>query len=136
MTLKQQLIEVNLMVNAALVMGDAAKAASCFTEDGTCITPDMETARGQIALTELFQSWIDFGIASLHDDSNKIEYDGEIVVMTCNYQSEYRQTDGAILPESGKALEVFMRDTSNNWKIHSICFAVDSGSPQIPSSAD
>ncbi|MDH3630932.1 MAG: nuclear transport factor 2 family protein [Gammaproteobacteria bacterium] len=136
MALKQQLIDVNLMVNAALVKGDAAEAASCFTEDGTCITPDMEITRGQTALTDLFQSWIDFGIASLRDDSNVIEYDGEIVVMTCNYQCEYRQTDGTILPESGKALEVLMRDRSNNWKIHSICFATDSGSPQIPISAD
>jgi ketosteroid isomerase-like protein len=136
MTLKQQLIDVNLMVNAALVKGDAAEASSCFTEDGTCITPDMEIARGQTALTDLFQSWIDYGIASIRDDSNEIEYDGEIVVMTCNYQTEYRQTDGANLPESGKALEVFIRDGSNNWKIHNICFATDSGSPQIPSSAD
>ena len=135
MTPKRQLIDVNLLVNAALVKGDAAEAASYFTEDGTCITPDIEMARGQKALTELFESWIDFGIASLRDDSNVIEYDGEIVVMTCNYQCEYRQTNGAILSEAGKALEVFMRNDGKNWKIHSICFATDSSSPQIPGSA-
>ncbi len=135
MTLKKQLIDVNLLVNAALIKGDAVEAASCFIENGTCITPDMVIARGQPALTALFQTWIDFGIINLYDDNNEIEYSGEIVVMTCNYQCEYRQSDGAILPESGKALEVFVRDEKNNWKIHSICFATDSSSPQIPGRA-
>ncbi len=126
MNLKEQLVNLNLLVNAALVNGDAVEAASCFTEDGICITPDVEIVRGQSALTELFQTWIDFGIANLHDDNNEIEYCSEIVVMTCTFGCEYRQDDGITIPETGKALEVFVRTKNNDWKIHSLCFALDS----------
>jgi ketosteroid isomerase-like protein len=132
MELRNLLVDVNSSVNSALVNGQAAEAAECFTENGICISPDMEIARGKVALTELFQSWIDFGIAKLQDNQNQIEYVGEIVVMTCNYKCEYRQSDGSILTESGKALELFICDESKNWKIQSICFATDSGGPGIP----
>ena len=130
--LTKQLVEVNLSVNKALVNGQAAEAASFFTETGTCISPDVAIARGRAALTGMFQSWIDFGIMKLEDENNFIEHAGEIVVTTCDYKCEYQQSDESISSESGKALEVFICDEKNIWRIHSICFATDFGGPQIP----
>lgn len=126
MDVQQQLIDINWRFDQALEQGDAAGAAVHFTDDGICINPDAPLAQGQSALRDLFQTWIDAGITNAHDQNHEIELFGDLAVMTCIFACEYRQDDGSTLPEKGKALQVFKCGENGVWKLHRLCFAIDS----------
>ena len=126
MDLQEQLDAVKTKWNDAIERGDAKAAAAQFTDDGICVDPNTPIARGQAALVELFQSWIDSGIANPRDSSSEAESMGDGACMVGSYECEYRQDDGSVSIERGKLLQVFKCDEGGAWKIHRMGVSTDS----------
>ena len=125
MALLEDLKAINDGFNDAIERGDVNAAAAHFTEDGVCTSPNTPILRGRAALAEFFQTWVDAGITNIRDHDHDAESVGDIAHMVCAYANDYRQGDGSVTSEQGKALQVFKRDDSGNWKIHRIGFSTD-----------
>jgi len=118
MALLEDLKAINDIFNAAIESGDVNAAVALFTEDAICIASDTPMVCGLAAVADFLQSWVDAGTSNLRDKDHVAEGFGDVAYLTCTYACDYRQDDGSVTSEQGKALQVFKRDGSGTWKIH------------------
>jgi len=101
---------------AALNAGDAALAASYYTEDATLIPPGEPMVHGRAAIEAYWKAGIEQG--GVHDASVqtiKAESSGDIGYEIGSYVLTAKGPDGKPVQESGRYIELLRRGADGKW---------------------
>ena len=109
-----EIAAVNEQLAAAIAAGDAAAAASLYTEDGCFLAPNVDLIKGRAAIQQFMQGIIDMGIQGLKLQSLEVEIIGDTAFQVGTYQLV---VEGGAEADSGKFIVVW-KNVDGQWRLH------------------
>lgn len=119
-TVRPAIEAANARFASAIKSGDAALAATIYTDDAIVFAPGEPVTRGREAIAGAFGGWL--------QQSNVIEFtlNTEEVVVNGDYAFEsgtysmtmQAKTGGSTQTDKGKYLTVWQRQKDGSWKLH------------------
>ena len=97
---------------------DAKACADCYTEDAWILSSYGDKAHGRQAIEKTMQEWIEGGAKNKKITTAEISIDNDLAYSMVDYSEDYDNEDGSVYTETGKAVNVFKRQTDGNWKYH------------------
>lgn len=97
---------------------DAKACAACYTEDAWILSSYGDKAHGQEAIEKTMQEWIEGGAKNKKITTTEISIDNDLAYSMVAYSEDYDSDDGSVYTETGKAVNVFKRQTDGSWKYH------------------
>ncbi len=105
---------VNGKLSAAVANGDAAAAATFYTENGQFLAPNMDFLRGRAAIQQFFQGALDMGVKELKLETLEIETFGDTAFEVGTYEL---LAEGGAQADSGKFI-VIWKKVDGQWRLH------------------
>lgn len=105
---------VSRELSAAYAAGDAATAASFYTEDAIFLAPNMDAVSGREAIQEFMQDALDMGLNGVKLRMQELEVFVDTAVEIGTY--EIQEEDGTMVDE-GKFMAVWKK-IDGAWLIH------------------
>lgn len=97
---------------------DAKACAACYTEDARILSSYGDKAHGREAVERTMQEWIDGGAKNKKITDLELSIDNDLAYSMVAYSEDYDNDDGSVYTETGKAVNVFKRQTDGSWKFH------------------
>jgi uncharacterized protein (TIGR02246 family) len=111
---RQDIDTVNKRLAQAVQEGDAAAAASLYTEDGKFLAPNADFFSGREAIQGFFQGAIDGGIKGLNLSTLELEVQDDTAHEVGTYELI---ADGGAVADSGKFIVIWKR-VDGSWRLH------------------
>ena len=102
----------------AFSRGDIEACTDLYTENGAIYSPYGPAAIGREAIMQTQQAWFDAGETNKKLEIVNAGGDGDTAYCVTSYSGDYPTGDGSYHTESGKALNVFLRQPDGHWKFH------------------
>ena len=109
--------------------GSADAMAALYTADGVVLPPNMARASGTAAIKQLFAGMLTAGTPHLTLTANTVAGRQDMAYVVGSYHLSFTPAAGATAPpaDSGKYVEVLMRQSDGSWKT-----AVDTWNSDVP----
>ena len=103
---------------AALRRGDAAGAASAYTDDARLLAPSAELLTGRSSIASFWQAGIDTGVDSIefHALDLEIEPGGDIACEIGWYVLRLTSPSGEAVVDRGRYLLIYRREADGSWR--------------------
>lgn len=113
MSAAEEIAKVNETFSAAMAAGDAGGVASCYSEQGWFMVPNVATLKGRDAITAGVQGLIDSGITAIKLVTDELEDLGETAIET----GEYTLYAGDDIADKGRFM-VNWKNIYGKWYLH------------------
>ena len=97
---------------------DAKGCAECYTEDAWILSSYGDKAHGLEAIENTMREWIDGGAYNKKITDLELSIDKDLAYSMVAYSEDYDSDDGSVYTETGKAVNVFKRQSDGRWKFH------------------
>ena len=97
---------------------DAKACAACYTEDAWILSSYGDRAHGREAIEKTMQEWIEGGAKNKKITTVEISIDNDLAYSMVDLSEDYDNEDGSVSTETGKAVNVFKRQSDGSWKYH------------------
>jgi len=97
---------------------DAMACAACYTEDAWILSSYGDKAHGREAIEKTIQEWIEGGAKNKKITTVEFSIDDNLAYSMVDLSEDYDNEDGTVDTETGKAVNVFKRQTDGSWKYH------------------
>jgi uncharacterized protein (TIGR02246 family) len=116
---------------AAVKAGDIPKVGAVYTADAVVLAPGSPAMKGRAAITELFNGWLSqMTVTDFSLTTDDLVVAGEYAFETGAFaMNMVLKSGGAAMPDKGKYIVVWKRDSDGSWKIHRDAWNADSAPP-------
>jgi uncharacterized protein (TIGR02246 family) len=97
---------------------DAKACAACYKEDAWVLSSYGDKAHGLEAIEATMREWIEGGAKNKKFTNVEILIDNGLAYSMVAYSEDFDNDDGFVFTETGKAVNIFKRQTDGSWKYH------------------
>jgi ketosteroid isomerase-like protein len=113
MDVKKGIADKNAALKKAYDRGDAVGCVEVYLEDALMLPPHQPLRRGQQAIKELIQGWIDNIGGTISNPMLEFGVEGDLAYQVAAYAFQDTKS-----PDQGKFVEILRRQQDGSWKVY------------------
>jgi uncharacterized protein (TIGR02246 family) len=108
----------NARLAMAMTTGDTATMMAVYADDAVLMLADMPAARGREAIARLnAEMFAAYTVTNASFTTTDVIVTGDYAIETGAYRMTLKPRTGPAIPDTGKYISVWRRDSTGNWKM-------------------